>query len=240
MKLLSASTVVTILCSMSIASDQLSFSKDTVSLHIYPVANILTIKNVSDSVISIDTIFYSWKINKITQYNPIGLEIETLYTENGYAKNYVRYRNAYTQETSDSTFYFDVNIEEQQIIISPGDSLVFENIKFGNCIGCVQVSKKQMRYDSVSIHTIFKNNQGGTDTVEFIGMGSDLVTSISMLYTVKQPSTSADLPQQKSTVLASGRKIENPHNRKTRRTPAANLYLTTSGRGPIIVKLEGE
>ena len=163
--------IVAVMGIESFASDQCTFSKDTVEFREPHYSNDrLSIRNTTDSVVSIDTIRFTWEIDGVRQSEPIGMEFFR-------GSEDMWYMVPQVIERPDTSFCYYTGIYNQEMVIEPHGLIDLSNFLFGHCIGCVGVLRGQWSDGEVSIRTAFINNRSGRDTVVFVGKVSAMISS---------------------------------------------------------------
>ena len=222
--------IITIMCIKSIASDQLTFSSDTVEFKRRVNMDWLYITNNTDSVVSIDTLHFNWEIYGVRQSEPIGIAFSM-------GMEGVMYDISKIIEMPDTSFCFYTKMWQYapDIIIQPHEKKMFDEFMFGSHIGVLGVLREKWSDGNVSIRMTFINNQSGRDTVIFVGDISDLISSGVIPDNAGCFRMSTERTPEKDIFLVSGRKIIISGRMNNRKLIPCNLYFTKSGRAPITV-----
>jgi hypothetical protein len=227
--------VIAFMSMQSVASPQLTFSKDTVKFDQAFVRDTLFIKNLTDSNISIDTIHYTWRINGNRQTYEIGMAFDSINPASGKSA-WFAYSIQQVTKTSDTSFRIciadTVHYGGKRIGINPRKSLALIDFEFGSCILCAGISKAQSGSGNVSIKMVFVNNKRGRDTVTFTGPVSALVTTGVLKNNAGNSRALPKEPPRKENFMASGRKIANQERlRNGKMNPAGGHVIKYSKAG---------
>jgi hypothetical protein len=227
---------VTMLCVASFASNQLTFSKDTVHVRSYNETDSLRISNRIDSLIVIDSICFKWKIGSVTQKGRLGMNVDTPVVGTIYPKQYVGYFQAETKKGSDTSFFFTKDLSGGQIMVRSKNSINLVRFLFGTCLYCAGVAKVKYRADNFYISAVFVNNRKGRDSVCFTGPVSALFSSGTVQEKNITPKAFAGNPSGNMQFSLLGRKRVASEKTNSGKKEPFNLYISKSKKIPGITK----
>jgi hypothetical protein len=214
-----------------LASSQLTFLKDSITVLHYHQSDSLRIKSMVDTVISIDSICFTWKKDYMTQKELIGMSFDTV-NDVGKSAHCGAFDLAKQKPHSDTSFYYAFE-DKNRILIKPRKTILLANFAFGRCLFCAGVAIGKTASGNFSIKTVFVNNKKGRDTVYFVGAISDLYSSGVRGDIAVVPRREEEKFSTGQAFLASGRRMPTVRNTAVVKKMPANAYFIESKKIPF-------